>query len=297
MLSVEVASLSTCADLREAVDLQQGALGTTSIAVWNLPHLLSVLQSGGMILGAWEAPSGKGAPCDGLLVDLTADVDGYPAQHTVCWLVREECRGRGVGVRLRSSERRLMQQRGVDLSFWGVDPLDSHGLYVSLNRLGGIVTGYTCDAMGTLGEQPGFRPGTDQLRVEWWVDSPRVNDRMDWSRRPGPPAIGLSQMEVLTETTRGPSGVRGLVGSPRMPTSDHALMEIPEALPVVMERDRDAALYWRVRSRDVLEPAFRQGYIGVGVLHEAGRSFLYLKKGNRRTELGEPSRPGEGDAT
>jgi predicted GNAT superfamily acetyltransferase len=294
-LSVEVVSLSTYADLREAVDLQQAALGMSSTAIWHLPHLLSVLQSGGVILGTREAASGRGAPCDGLLVDLTADVDGYPAQHTVCWLVRDECRGHGLGMRLRSSERRLMQQRGVDLVFWGVDPLDSHGLYVSLNRLGGIVTGYTYNTLGTSREGSGFRPATDQLRIEWWVDSPRVNDRMDWTRRPGPLPIGLSRMEVLTETTRRPSGVRGLIGGPRMPTSEHALMEIPEALPVVMERDRDAALYWRVRSRDVLEPAFRQGYVGVGVLHEAGRSFLYLKKGNRRTELGEPSRPGEGD--
>jgi hypothetical protein len=35
-----------------------------------------------------------------------------------------------------------------------------------------------------------------------------------------------------------------------------------------------------------MEQLFGLGYLGVGLIHEGGRSFLLFKKGTRRTELG-----------
>ena len=134
---------------------------------------------------------------------------------------------------------------------------------------------------------PATGTGTDQLRMEWWLDAPRVCARMDQGQRHEPPAVALHEMEVLTNTTLLPSGVRGLSSVTNARSKAHGLVEIPTSFSDVMERDREAALYWRLRSREVLASVFAEGYVAVGMIRQANRSFLHVKKGTRASELGE----------
>jgi len=285
-MTIAVRPLHTLEDLRAAVALQQTLLGERAHSIWRLPHLLHVQQSGGLLLGAHETTTQVSDTLHGILIDLIAEVDGYPARRTVVWGVDTKSRNRGIGLGLRKVERRSLQKLGVDLVYWDVDPLSSVELHIALNKLGGIVTGYSCHALGSSNNAHPPQLATDLVRVEWWIDSPLVTGRMEHGHSPPHQQIGLHEMAVLTKTTILPTGVRGLIDCDQGAKADHVLTEIPENLLDLQARDREAAIQWRVRSRDFMGQLFQLGYLGVGLIHEGGRSFFLLKKGTRRTELG-----------
>jgi len=278
--------LSDVEQLRSAVAVQERRFGPHSRAIWHLPHLTDVGRAGGLVLGAFTDVGTPSEACRGVIIDLVADADGYPARRTAMWCVSDGTENRGIGTLLRESERRLHQRVGVDLVYWDIDPLNSQGLHICLNKLAGIATGFTQDAVGAARDPlvPGL--ATDRIRIEWWIDSPRVVARFDEGSPLPYEDVGLHEMTVLTATTLRPSGLRGLTGEPQSPDGAHALVEIPESLPETEARDRDAAIQWRLRSREMLTQLFSDGYLGVGLIHEGGRSFLVFKRGTRRTELG-----------
>lgn len=286
LMTIAVSQLQAIEDFRLAVALQQEILGERAASIWRLPHLLHIQQSGGLLLGARETTPYASDTIDGVLIDLLAEVDGYPARRTVAWGVRPAMRNRGIGTRLREIERRSLRKEGADLAYWDVDPLSSVELHIALNTLGGIVTGYSRDALGSLRDvsTPGL--ATDRVRVEWWIDAPRVIGVMERGLTLPHHRIGLHEMVVLTKTTILPTGVRGLIECEQHATTDHVLAEIPENLADLQARDRDAAIQWRLRSRSCIEKLFQLGYLGVGLIHEGGRSFLLFKKGTRKSELG-----------
>ena len=290
-MTIAVKQLQSLKDLQAAVTLQQTVLGEQSHLTWWLPHLLHIQQSGGLLLGACETAPKVSDMFHGILIDLIAEVDGYPARRTVAWGVDPQLRNCGIGMRLRESERRSLQKLGVDLVYWDVDPLDSVELHIALNKLGGVVTAYNRTALGISDDTrtPGL--ATDRVRVEWWIDSPRVTGRMEHGLSLPHQQVGLHEMAVLTKTTLLPTGVRGLIDCEQRATVDYVLAEIPENLPDLQERDHGAAIQWRLRSRDLMEQLFHLGYLGVGLIHEGGRSFFIFKKGTRRTELRAANEP------
>ncbi|MCK4571028.1 hypothetical protein KAT84_03660, partial [Candidatus Bipolaricaulota bacterium] len=196
-MTIAVRQLHTLEDLRAAVTLQQTVLGERSHPIWQLPHLLHIQQSGGFLLGARETAPKASDTFHGILIDLIAEVDGYPARRTVAWGVDPQLRNRGIGLRLREIERRSLQKLGVDLVYWDVDPLSSVKLHIALNKLGGIVTAYSRNALGSSNDDGPPGVATDRVRVEWWIDSPRVTGRMEHEVSLPHQRIGLHEMAVL----------------------------------------------------------------------------------------------------
>jgi len=180
----------------------------------------------------------------------------------------------------------MLRKNGVDLVYWDIDPLNSVVLHIALNKLGGLLTAYA----HSISDNPTITSPSalevDRIRVEWWLDSPRVVSRVVHGTTLPHQHVSLHEMVVLTKTTTLQTGVRGLVECDQQATSDHILAEIPESFSDLQARDPVAAIQWRKRSRPTLEQLFQLGYQGVGLIHEGGRSFLVMKKGTRRTELG-----------
>jgi len=284
-MTIAVEPIHSIEDLRLAVKLQQALLGERAHAIWRLSHLHHIQQSGGLVLGARETAAPISNAFHGILIDLIAEVDGYPARRTVAWGVDLKLRNRGIGVRLREIERGALQKEGVDLVYWDVDPLSSVDLHIALNKLAGIVTACSRNAPGSLHDA--LPPGlpTDRVRVEWWIDSPRVIGRMEHGLALPHQQISLHEMAVLTKTTALPTGGRGLIECEQHASADHVLVEIPENLADLQARNHEAAIQWRLRNRGVIEQLFQLGYQGVGLIHEGGRSFFLLKKGTRESEL------------
>ena len=123
------------------------------------------------------------------------------------------------------------------------------------------------------------------MRVEWWLDSPRVRSILDQGNRPPHLRLGIHEMDVVTETRLQQSGFRTLIGHDDALRADHVLAEIPVDLDRIRRADAAAARQWRLRSRAVFELLFEKGYVGAGFVHEGGRSFHLFRKADRSSAL------------
>ncbi len=272
------------AALKTCVDLQQRILGDRARTVWDVAALTAVCQSGGLVLGV-QHPEGSGPRLRGAIVDLVASIDRYPARHTVFRAVLPSERNHGIGYGLRVSERRICQQDDVDLVFWSLDPLRSDEAYLAFGKLGAVATGYRQELYGEIHDSRNLGLPTDRLHVEWWIDSPRVSSILDRGNPPPYFKLGVHEMNVLTKTRLASSGIRRLVGYDDAPRAEHVLVEIPVDLDKVRDTDLAIAREWRSTGRQVFELLFERGYVGVGFVHEGGRSFHLFHKTDRRAAL------------
>jgi len=283
-MTIEAERLTSTEELGACVELQRTILGDRARSVWSVPALTGVCQSGGLVLGARDTEDGAAGLC-GALIDLVADVGGYPAYHTVFRGVRPPSRNRGAGYTLRTDERAICQREGVDLVFWSLDPLRSDEAHMAFNKLGAIATGYRRNLYGEVHDNANTGLATDRLRVEWWIDSPRVTSILDRGNAAPHYRLGIHEMNVLTDTRLRRDGVRMLSGRASPPNGEHVLAEIPADLDGIRAHDPAAAREWRLLSRSVFELLFESGYVGVGFVHEGGRSFHLFRKTDRRTAL------------
>jgi predicted GNAT superfamily acetyltransferase len=281
-MTIKIDRLTRLAELAACVDVQRAILGDRSRSVWSVPALTAVCQSGGLVLGARDA---EGDALCGAIVDLVADVDGYPGRHTVFRGVLEPVRNRGAGFGLRAAERAACRREGVDLIFWSLDPLRSDEAYLAFGKLGAIATDYRRNLYGEVHDDANLGLETDRMRVEWWLDSPRVRSILDRGNQAPHLRLGIHEMDVVTETRLQQSGFRTLTGHDEAPRADHVLAEIPVDLDRIRHADAAAARQWRLRSRAVFELLFEKGYVGAGFVHEGGRSFHLFRKADRSSVL------------
>jgi len=240
--------------------------------------LASIVLSGGFLLGAWtdEAMPPR---LVGALLDLLAEVDGYPALHTVYSGVEDSALGRGIGTALRSAERAFCGRRGIDLVLWGIDPLRGRDAHVALNKLGAVGTQYRRNMLGPLHDRANAGLATDRLTIEWWIESPRVTAVLDAGEAPPHHDLGLHRMDVITKTRVLPSGMRALIDVAERSTGSHVLVEVPVDLDALRAADPGIAREWRIGTRGLFEDLLgKSGYTAVGFIHEAGRSFHLLER-------------------
>lgn len=244
------------------------------------PHaLVTIGESGGILLGAYDADSDE---LHGMLIDLVGIDNGRGIGSTLFFGVRSEVRNRGIGQSLRRAERRYARRAGIPLIRFPVDPLRGVEAHLSFNKLGGIGVAYVRNLYGPLPDPADGGLATDRIVVEWWIDSPRVNAVIDNGLLPPHYRLGLDRMEVVTKTRAVGDGVRQLLEFNSSPGSDVILVEVPVDFDRLLVSFPKLARDWRVRTREVFEAFFAKGYLLTGFVHEASRSFHLLER-RRRT--------------
>jgi len=280
-----ISRLTGLEDFVACEKLQADLVGASARSTLPVPALAAIDRSGGLLLGAWETEGGRRS-LRGALVDLVAEADGYPARFSVLLAVDRAFANRGVAQALRAAERAASVRANVDLVYWWSDPLVGAAAHVAFNRLGAIATGHTRNALGPLDDEPNRGLATDRIRVEWWIDAPRVIAVLDEDRIPPHYGLGLDRMQLLTRSTTRPSGQRGPTSVDGTPTKPFVLVEVPADLRTLRARDPSAARDWRLTCREAVELLFSNGYLIVGFVHEGGRSFHLFERTDRGTVLG-----------
>jgi len=283
-MTITVDRLTSLAELRDAESLQRTLLGQRARAVCSVPILSAILRSGGLILGAREGATAPSA-LRGILIDLLAEIDSYPARLTYCCCVSEDTHHRGIASRLRLEERSISLREGIDLVTWEMDPLRSVEAHIAFNKLAAIGTVYHRHVYGDLNDRFNLGLATDRIRIEWWLEAPRVASAVDHGGAPRHLRFGLHEMEVATRTQAHASGIRSLEGVSEQATGSLVLVEIPVDLDVLRDTDPVAARDWRIGIRQLLEQLLSNGYVVVGFVHEGGRSFHLLERGDKGSLL------------
>lgn len=284
-MSIGVSRLESLDDLLLCERLQEQLLGAGVRSILTVPTLAAIRRSGGLLLGAWEA-EGSRRTLQGALVDLAAEADGFTARFSVFLGVAPGSRNRGAAQSLRAAERAACRAAGVELVFWWADPLQSAAAHIAFNRLGAIAPAHIRNALGPLRDRQNERLATDRLRVEWWINAPRVTSILDDGRPPPHLEVGLDRMQVLTRTRAQSAGYRKPGELQSGPTDRFVLVEIPEDIDRLRAEDEAAALAWRVSTREAFELLFSGGYTIVGFVHEGGRSFHLFEREDRGVVLG-----------
>lgn len=182
--------------------------------------LMMVIQhEGGLVAGAFQ---------DGGLIGY---IFGFPTrdltiQHSHRLAVLPQARGLGLGRRLKLYQRDWCLERGITHVRWTFDPLRATNAHLNIGRLGARVTTYHVDYYGAM---EGINQGTpsDRLLADWFLRS--------------------NAATALAE------------GRPHLDAPIALRLPIPRDFAKLLDTDRAAALAHRLRVRDMMLKALRNG--------------------------------------
>jgi predicted GNAT superfamily acetyltransferase len=178
---VEISELDSC------VRLQHEVFGLPELEISPRRHLIVSRQAGGWTLGAFEQQEGSERLVGFVhhLVAVRADNEIFGYSHMMA--VDREYQNKGVGARLKWSQRERVISEGRKFIKWTWDPMQARNAHFNLNRLGVTVSSYAANFYGTdyattpapdEAGTPKPAPGidSDRLFANWQLQSRRVNE-------------------------------------------------------------------------------------------------------------------------
>lgn len=300
--------LETPQDMATVEELQRLVWPGNETDVVPVHILVTIAQNGGVVIGAFEGdspnpeeqnpPTAQGAEASAMIgfvygfPGLYFTPDGPRPKHCSHQLgVHPEHRSRGVGFALKRAQWQMVRHQGLDLITWTYDPLLSRNAHLNIARLGAVCNTYVRELYGDLQDELNRGMLTDRFRLDWWVNSRRVERRL--SRRARAPldlAHFLSAEADIINPTRiddngwpHPLDRDVLSGITEESSTDRILLvEIPSDYLALKAYDNDLALEWRLHSRTIFEGLFARGYLITDFVYLPGahpRSFYVLSHG------------------
>jgi len=258
---VELRPLLTRAELEACVALQKEVWGEEFADVTS-PALLKVVQAiGGVAAGAFRRSDGR---LEGFIFGVSGVLDGRPTHWSHMLAVREEHRGKGLGVRLKWFQRDLLLAVGVETVFWTFDPLVARNAHLNLVRLGASIDRYERDYYGEGGDSTlSAGLGTDRLVVRWELRSERT-ERALAGEAPGEGAAASAGPVLNVRPAPGggtePALPGAAAGDAPWAAEPAVQVEIPAFIIAVRDHDATRAKAWRAASRAAFEACFEHGY-------------------------------------
>lgn len=246
------------AEYHEIEDIQREAWGFDDLDVVPAAHLVASDHAGGVTLCAFE-----GERMTGFVYGFPAHEHGQVSIHSHMLAVRSEYRSLRAGVYLKLAQRERVLEFGVREITWTFDPLQSLNANLNFARLGVISRRYLVNFYGEATSSPlhqGF--GTDRLWVSWLLESDRVKERI---------AVYGDPRSKESRTVSSPEGAQVLLSQSedrpeigdlsRAASAESCLIEIPQGITSIKERDPQLAARWRQSTRESFLAAIEAGMI------------------------------------
>jgi predicted GNAT superfamily acetyltransferase len=242
-------------ELDNCVRLQREVFGLPELEISPRRHLIVSRQAGGWTLGAF-VQNGKDWRLVGFVHHLAAvrgsEIFGY--SHMMA--VDPEYQNRGVGAKLKWSQRERAVQEGRSFIKWTWDPMQARNAHFNLNRLGVTVSSYAQNFYGTdYVTSPALTGGvpagidSDRLFAEWQLQSRRVTDL-----------------------------ARGLDANGEMTIKPQAMVSIPAEWTKLCREDPGRARQEQLRVRNEFQKAFASGLVAAGFERSAACYLLYKRE-------------------
>jgi predicted GNAT superfamily acetyltransferase len=196
------------------------------------------------------------------------DAEG-PYLHSHIAGVLPGWQGANIGYSLKQHQRSWALRAGLTRITWTFDPLVTRNAYFNVVKLGAEITGYHVDFYGRMDDGVNTGDETDRCVVTWRLASARAGAAA--SVAPAPVDIGELRRRGAREVLRPDAA-----GAPRPITDESGsagaevrLLRLPVDAVALRRSDPARALEWRLALRDVLVPAFADGYAVVGVTRDS----------------------------
>ncbi len=277
MTGTEIRLLHTPEEMLQVEALQQVIWPGEAVEIVPAHVLLTAAHNGGQVAGAYV---------DGALVGFTWGFLGLddrvsPPRIKLCSHqlgVLPAYGGAGIGRALKCFQRHIGQAQGIDLITWTYDPLLARNAQLNIARLGAVCNTYLPDLYGPL--RDGLNAGlpSDRFQVDWWINTPRVADRLTAPPRTG----GLAGWLAAGATWINPSDREDAPQPPapplNVPAAGVLLVEIPVDLMALKAADPALALRWRLGTRAIFTELFARGYGITDFVRDAGRAEYVLSR-------------------
>lgn len=274
MIDIEYRLIRRVDDLSQVVNLQRlvWQWNDDSAGVIGFHMLVSLMRSGAPLIGAFDGDLLVGFSIGFFGID-NVDSD-RPALANLKIAskrmgVHPDYRNSGIGLQIKREQRKFAQKQGIQLVTWTFDPLKSRNAHLYIRKLGAMVREFIQDYYGTNEGLADISGHTDRFVCEWWVNSRRVEERLNGTR----PDLKLGQylqggVEIINPTQlQGNNLPLPYAGSVTLGQSTMLLVEIP-ADDKILSHEETLEKLWRSHLRLVFDAVFQMGYIVTDFLHE-----------------------------
>lgn len=268
---ITIRRAESLADYRACQAAQRASWGITEEGyVVPVATMVGAQLHGGLVLGAF-LPDGDAV---GLSFAFLGRVEGRLGLYSQLTGVVPGYQDKGIGGRLKQTQRELARGEGLVLIAWAFDPLQSGNARFNLDKLGATAGRYVEDMYGPRTDALNARTPTDRLIVTWETEPT--------PRRP----IDIEEVRDAPRLIRAetrPDGLRDVLATDPAPDGPRALLEVPADINRLRALDPALADRWRVAVRRAFQAAFADGFRAVGFLRfpEEGQpcGFYLLQRG------------------
>ncbi len=222
---------------------------TLQMSVWRgdspIPNNVSIAMQrhGGLTIGAFLDSGDLIGYVFGWLSPSSAPGASNGLMHySHLAAVRSELQGYGIGEALKRAQAVSARALGLNLMAWTYDPLEARNAHLNIHKLGCIVRTYIPNAYGDMRDSLNAGLPSDRFETEWWLNE---EDRDVWR-------------------------------SDR--ATAHMRIKLERDFQSLKKRDAEAALAYRLHTRQLLTEAFADDYVvtdvyrdGVEIGYELGR--------------------------
>ena len=279
-MAIEIRPVKTQEEYHDVERLQREIWGAQDIEIIGFETLMTAHKNGGVMLGAFDIVEDREQMVGFVFgfVGLTADGRVKHCSHVAGAL--PAYRDRGVGYALKLRQREIVLAQGIDLITWTFDPLESRNARFNFHKLGATCRVYLRNLYGAMRDAMNAGLPSDRFQVDWRIADPRVEARL-WDERVDatPPSPFSLLMADGVPTINPLVASESLLSSEEVGTlPERLLVEIPSDFQSLKAADKDLALDWRLRTRNLFEETFAKGYVATDLLLDGGRSYYLLER-------------------
>ncbi len=292
-MDISLRILDNPSDMRAVEELQLVVWSGDGTSVVPAHLLIAAVHNGGVLIGAYpNQESAEDSTIIGFVFGFPGfydTPDGPRLLHVSHMLgVLPSARDQGVGFLLKRAQWQLVRKQGIDRIIWTFDPLQSRNAKLNIAKLGAVCNTYHQDYYGELRDELNAGMATDRFRVDWWVNTRRVERRLSRQvrRKLDFAHYSASGAQVVNRVSFGLDGLvipsQDNLLDIRIGDANLLLVEIPARFPELCAQSPDLATVWRDHTRKIFIGLFAAGYLVTDFVHLAGnhpRSFYVLSHG------------------
>jgi predicted GNAT superfamily acetyltransferase len=244
---------------------------------------ITAIKNGGLVLGAYYKDQLVGFQYsfpgyNGTKIYLCSHVLGTDPQF----------RNLGIGEKLKLAQAVEARKLGYSLITWTYDPLESVNGYLNIGKLGGICSTYIPNCYGEMEDLLNSGIPSDRFLVDWYIGHNNIretkgeNVTVDQAEHDS-----LIHIDLYKDGYPIPKSVLPL----SLQETDTLYIPIPKNFRYIREVNTEAAMEWRLKTREVFTKVFEQGWQVTGFkktsLPEIPVHFYILSKQDGFPKKGE----------
>jgi predicted GNAT superfamily acetyltransferase len=256
---ITLRDLHSIPEYQHVVALERKIWGYTDDAdVITVPVFIITVKRGAILVGAFDDDR-----MIGFVYSLVGVKHGKAMQWSHMAGVLPEYRTKGLGRDLKLAQRARALDGGFDLIEWTFDPLQAVNAHLNFAKLGVVADEYAVNIYGESSSALHRGTPTDRLVVQWNIAEPHVVGRIE--RRDASVVIRSEDAGHATAVNRTRlSGIWRVNEAIDLSIAERRVwVEIPVGFTEMQQQAPDAAIEWRMQTREIFQTYFARGYRAV----------------------------------